>query len=92
MSGTYKKEKAGNRYGRLTVLREYKSINGRMYWMCRCDCGAEIAVRGNLLRSGRTRSCGCLSAENCQRIGRLNKGKHRGRRKKVSDGQVDQNR
>lgn len=57
------KDETGNRYGRLTVLRRYDvhdpSQRGA-YWLCRCDCGVEVAVLSTRLRNGNTRSCGCL--------------------------------
>lgn len=61
--GTSLKDETGNRYGRLTVLRRYdtKKPSGiGAYWLCRCDCGTEVAVQGTKLRNGNTRSCGCL--------------------------------
>lgn len=57
------KDETGNRYGMLTVLRPYKVEKGSgMVWICRCDCGMEVAVPGIRLRNGATRSCGCLRA------------------------------
>ena len=60
----------GERFGRLTVLERYgseKSFSnpGVVYstWICRCDCGNEKVVRGVNLKSGMTRSCGCLRRE-----------------------------
>lgn len=32
-------------------------------WLCKCDCGNEIATLAGSLRSGETRSCGCLQKE-----------------------------
>lgn len=32
-------------------------------WHCRCDCGNEIDVPTRYLKSGNTRSCGCLNRE-----------------------------
>ena len=58
-----KKNELGNRYGMLTVIAEYPGTSSvGAYWICKCDCGNEIAVRGLSLRSGATRSCGCLRA------------------------------
>lgn len=52
---------AGERYGSLTVLHEVKSYRkGSTRWACRCDCGAFVNVQSCNLRSGSTRSCGCL--------------------------------
>lgn len=32
-------------------------------WRCQCDCGSEVIVIGNNLRSGATTSCGCIRTE-----------------------------
>ena len=59
----------GRRFGRLLVLRRegtYYYDDGFVavpLWRCRCDCGRETVVQGPCLRSGRTRSCGCLREE-----------------------------
>ena len=29
-------------------------------WLCRCSCGSEIIVDGDSLRTGHTKSCGCI--------------------------------
>ena len=55
----------GHRYGHLTVLeRSYdkKSVGKAIhsFWLCRCDCGKQIVVSSNALRSGHTLSCGHL--------------------------------
>ena len=47
----------GKRFGRLTVLER---IDDTLNYRCECDCGNEKIVSGELLRSGRTKSCGCL--------------------------------
>lgn len=58
----------GEKYGLLTVVEEdleYKIKNnikskGR-YWKCQCECGNIVTVRTDSLRTGNTKSCGCLS-------------------------------
>lgn len=54
----------GNRYGRLTVIKQGSNIRNRCGWICRCDCGNERNICGSDLRSGKTLSCGCLVSEN----------------------------
>jgi hypothetical protein len=39
--------------------KESKSI----YWLCKCDCGKSIEVRGSSLISGHTKSCGCYLSD-----------------------------
>lgn len=33
--------------------------NGRVQWMCLCDCGNEVVLTTSQFNSGKTRSCGC---------------------------------
>lgn len=52
------------RFGRLVVLSESAdSIPRRRKWLCHCDCGNEVAVRQDHLKSGATTSCGCVQKE-----------------------------
>lgn len=49
----------GHVYGRLTVVAQIGTA-----WVCDCACGAKgKVVRTTLLRSGTTKSCGCLRRE-----------------------------
>lgn len=50
----------GQRYGRLTVLGPAENIGERTAWRCLCDCGRHTTVKTNQLRSGHTKSCGCM--------------------------------
>ena len=66
-------------FTRLQVERFFgrkESPSGRsdILWLCRCDCGAEVVVRGNNLRSGATRSCGCLHRELASKMARNRRG------------------
>ena len=54
----------GQRFGRLTVVkRAVNTKNGKAQWVCKCDCGNYNVVQSYDLRSGNTKSCGCLNAE-----------------------------
>ena len=55
-------DRTGQRFGRLVVI-ERAPHHRRMLWRCRCDCGQEIVTRGEALKDGTTRSCGCLYIE-----------------------------
>jgi hypothetical protein len=37
--------------------------SGERQWTCLCDCGARVLIRQLYLRNGKTRSCGCIRAE-----------------------------
>lgn len=50
--------------GRLTVTSfSHKNAQGRFFWNCECMCGGRLCTSGTALRSGVTRSCGCMSRE-----------------------------
>lgn len=59
----------GQRFGRLTVLRRDGSGSKQAMWLCQCDCGSVARVLGCGLRSGHTRSCGCLVSDVSRVIG-----------------------
>lgn len=49
----------GQQFGHLSVFERAKGKT-RVYWHCRCDCGAETVVQSSHLRNGSVISCGCL--------------------------------
>lgn len=53
----------GKRFGRLVVLRQGVNSKRFVTWICQCDCGLIVEVRGVSLRNGHTQSCGCLNSE-----------------------------
>lgn len=63
-----KKVLPGERFGRLTIIKEVGTIirKPRLYerrFLCKCDCGNEKEVSLYSLTRGYTRSCGCLSTD-----------------------------
>lgn len=57
------KIKIGDKFTRWTVLENRGIIKGRTCFRCECECGNIKTVRSDHLRSGRTKSCGCLWRE-----------------------------
>lgn len=54
----------GTRFGRLVVeRRDPDKKNDKPWWVCRCDCGETVSIRGASLRAGKSKSCGCLHRE-----------------------------
>lgn len=53
----------GMRFGRLLVVCRAENIGKATAWNCVCDCGKEKVISGSSLRSGESRSCGCLRKE-----------------------------
>lgn len=58
----------GQKFGKLTVLyrlqgTRFKNGTSKPVWHCQCECGNECNVAGTHLRTGHTKSCGCLHKE-----------------------------
>lgn len=56
-----KKDIVGKKFGRLTVLDEYKKVKNGTEWKCKCDCGNVTFVYRGKLTTGQKKSCGCLN-------------------------------
>ena len=57
------KDLTGQRFGRWLILeRAVKRGKGTRY-ICRCDCGTVRTLYGDGLKSGNSKSCGCLRDE-----------------------------
>jgi hypothetical protein len=53
----------GKKFGKLTVIRQEYIKHHRVYWLCKCDCGNEYIAKGERLKNGHTKSCGCYKRE-----------------------------
>lgn len=53
------KDITGERFGHLIAKYPYSIRDklGRIRWVCECDCGKTILVRGDNLRRGNTKQC-----------------------------------
>ncbi len=67
-----KEDLTGQQFNDLTVLKDsgqrdkYKAI----VWDCQCSCGNMTPVRGNDLKSGNIKSCGCKRSEEQSKSGK----------------------
>lgn len=45
---------------RLTVIDRAPSKGKHVYWNCICECGTKLVIRGDQIKRGIAKSCGCL--------------------------------
>jgi hypothetical protein len=59
----------GEIFGRLIVGEDSgkRAHNGGIIWKCKCDCGNYRLVRGDMLKSGDIKSCGCLKIDSAKK-------------------------
>ncbi len=53
----------GQKFGRWEVLSKAENLRDRTRWFCRCACGTERKVKTDTLKSGTSKSCGCIGRE-----------------------------
>lgn len=63
----------GQKFGKLEVIKKVgskKTPSGatKIFWSCKCECGNSCIVEGNALKSGNTKSCGCVKSFGEQKI------------------------
>ena len=67
-----KLELKDQKFGMLTVIKESEKRFAKcrsILWECKCECGNTAIVSGTNLKTGNTKSCGCITKE---RITNLN--------------------
>lgn len=53
----------GQTFGQLTVIDRVYDIDRHKYkCLCKCSCGNQVLVDADKLKSGHTKSCGCISS------------------------------
>ena len=62
----------GQKFGKLTVIERAENKNGRVAWLCKCDCGNFTTVTSKRLRNGDTKSCGCYHKEKISKHNKSN--------------------
>ena len=72
------KDITGQRFGRLLVLKQVEDhVNSNgvhlANYLCKCDCGNYKEAKAVSLRSGETRSCGCLHRDSAYMQGKNSK-------------------
>jgi hypothetical protein len=67
------KDITGQRYGRLVAIEPVDIRNGGYRWRFRCDCGSETVCAASSVKTGLTRSCGCLHRESAHINGKARK-------------------
>lgn len=60
-SKRFSKNMVGQRFGKLIIIKKIGISRKLILWECLCDCGNTVNVIGAYLRSGETKSCGCLN-------------------------------
>lgn len=56
----------GEKYGYLVVIERANRTENRPWWKCLCQCGKTVTLRAHDLRTGNTKSCGCLRSESAR--------------------------
>jgi len=54
---------SGQRFGRLSVISRTEKGGKYVRWSCVCDCGNFATVSSTHLKTGHTKSCGCVRNE-----------------------------
>lgn len=62
------KDLSGKKIGNLTFIKPVGKKNGNYIWKVKCDCGKLANLPGYTVKSGNTKSCGCLKGERLEEI------------------------
>jgi hypothetical protein len=88
-----KRDLVGEIFGRLTIIEDTgERCGGNVLWLGKCSCRPNkfTKVSSSNLRSGHTKSCGCLALESTIAKGHANR-KHGATSTKIEGSQLDYN-
>lgn len=64
----------GQKFNMLTAVKLVgKNKSGAYIWLFRCDCGNEKEIRGDVVKNGSVKSCGCLRKTRWEGIRKMHK-------------------
>lgn len=58
----------GQKFNLLTVTKRVIDEQDHVKWECQCECGNSIIIRGDSLKTGHTKSCGCLQKQHAAQL------------------------
>ena len=58
----------GQRFNNLVILSRATKPGQPIKWKCQCDCGNIFEARGNDIKNGKTKSCGCLRKKQARNL------------------------
>lgn len=64
----------GQKFGKLTAIKPFHRVNMTQpvtKWLCECECGNTTVVLASKLRSGWTKSCGCLVSSGEENVAKI---------------------
>lgn len=62
----------GKKFNALTVIERVIDDEDHVKWKCQCDCGNITILRPDSLKSGHTKSCGCLQKQHISQLNASN--------------------
>lgn len=63
LKGKLRQDLSGKKFNRLLVIECVGKRKKSVYYKCVCECGKEVITTASCIKSGMTKSCGCLHAE-----------------------------
>jgi hypothetical protein len=71
--GAYK-DLTNQKFGKLVCEKDVgRTKNGNVLWKCKCECGNYTVVNSSSLKTGNTKSCGCILNKRLENFGELQK-------------------
>ena len=54
---------SGQKFNRLTIIKPVGRYRRAVVYLCKCDCGKELMISSTQVKTGSSKSCGCLQRD-----------------------------